>query len=198
KGPNTGSMGSYSRADHSLSFLRPDIIIRAKNIMKQAVQAIHKDTDRYYQGVLYGQFMQTSKGVYLIEFNVRFGDPEAMNVLHIMESSLVDTGLKIVDGNLSSTGYRHNATVCVYLVPQGYPENPSKDQALAIEDTANSTLYYASVYSKNGDIFTTGSRALAILAEGHDVADARNKAYKDVSRIRGNIRYRNDIAADIM
>ena len=197
KGPNTGSMGSYSQANHSLSFIQPRIIEQAKNIMQQTIQAIHQDTNFFYRGILYGQFMQTKTGVNLIEFNVRFGDPEAMNVLSLMESNILDTAQAITGENLSSAKFRKNATVCVYLVPQGYPENPSKDNPLVVNELEKSSLFYASVYEENDIVYTTGSRALAILAQGKNIPSARESAYGDVTKISGDIRYRKDIASDI-
>ena len=141
--------------------------------------------------------MQTKTGVNLIEFNVRFGDPEAMNVLSLMESNILDTAQAITGENLSSAKFRKNATVCVYLVPQGYPENPSKDNPLVVNELEKSSLFYASVYEENDIVYTTGSRALAILAQGKNIPSARESAYGDVTKISGDIRYRKDIASDI-
>lgn len=194
KGPNTGSMGSFSQSNHLLSNILPQNIDIAKKIMHQTIRAIHQETNCYFQGIIYGQFMQTENGVYLIEYNVRFGDPEAMNVLSLMESNLVDTAFDIVNQRLTQSRFRESATVCIYLVPTGYPENPSKNKPLQIQNLKRSSLFYASVYEENNVVYTTGSRALAILAEGKDVFTARDNAYSDINKITGDIRYRKDIA----
>ena len=85
-GPNTGGMGSYSDSNHLLPFLRPTHRDAALSIMQKTIDAFKKKTGSPYIGILYGGFMATRDGVKLIEYNSRFGDPEAMNVLSIMES----------------------------------------------------------------------------------------------------------------
>jgi phosphoribosylamine--glycine ligase len=91
-GPNTGGMGSYSCADHSLPFLDADAVARAQDINTLVANALYKDTREKYKGVLFGGFMLTKDGVRLLEYNARFGDPEALNVLSLLEprSSLLD------------------------------------------------------------------------------------------------------------
>jgi len=89
-GPNTGGMGSYSCENHSLPFLLPDQLREAQAINEAVAGALLKETKQKYKGVLYGGFMVTRDGIRLIEYNARFGDPEALNVLSLLRTDLVD------------------------------------------------------------------------------------------------------------
>ena len=193
QGPNTGSMGSFSCPDHSLPYLPSEVIRKGKSIMKSTVKALAEKIG-LFKGVLYGGFMNTEDGVYLLEYNVRFGDPEAINVLSLMESPLLDIGWRIIDGRLTKPSFERKATVCVYLVPPGYPENPVRNVPIRIPEFENSELYYASVNEENGSVFTSSSRSLAVLAKGDTVHEARGKVYSDLERMGAGLRFRRDIA----
>ncbi|MBN2228538.1 MAG: phosphoribosylamine--glycine ligase [Candidatus Thorarchaeota archaeon] len=197
-GPNTGSMGSYSASDHGLEYVSQEDFELAKTIMNATMIGIKKKTGSEFKGILYGQFMKTQEGVKVIEYNARFGDPEAMNVMSILSSSMDEVCQRIIDGNLGKVDFEKSATVCVYIVPEGYPgPDVIKDSPLTIDDSVQSNLYYASVYEKDQQIFTTGSRAIGVLAKGDTVKAAREMAYQDVKRIKGRVRYRSDIAAHL-
>ncbi len=196
EGPNTGSMGSFSCADHDMPDLEEKSLEKGKKIMRDTIKAM-KSKGTPYKGVLYGGFMVTPEETYLLEYNCRFGDPEAINVLSLLEKPLTDVGYGIIDGELPSFGFEKKATVCVYLVPEGYPMSPVKDQPIEIGDGIESGLYYASVYDDNGIIKTTTSRSIALLGKGDTVTEARKNVYKDVDKITGRLHYRTDIAQDI-
>jgi len=193
-GPNTGSMGSFSCPDHGLPDLPPKVVEEGVGIMERTVEAMAGDVGPY-QGVLYGGFMNTDKGVYLVEYNSRFGDPEAINVLALLETPLTEVGFGVAEGSLPETRYAEEATVCVYITPEGYPVNPLRDQPMEIGETRHSELYYASVYDDNGVVKTTGSRSVALLGRGGTVQEAREQVYMDVGSIKGRLHYRTDIAA---
>lgn len=194
KGPNTGSMGSFSCPDHGMPDLPLEAVEKGIEIMERTVEALSGSVG-LYQGVLYGGFMNTEKGVYLIEYNARFGDPEAINVLALLETPLSEVGYGIVEGRLPETRFAEEATVCVYLTPEGYPVNPLRDQPIEVGETRHSEIYYASVYDDNGVVKTTGSRSIALLGRGGTVSEAREKVYSDVGNIKGRLHYRTDIAA---
>jgi phosphoribosylamine--glycine ligase len=197
-GPNTGSMGSYSEAGHGLSYITQGDVKEAKLIMEETLRAIKRKTHTDYRGVLYGQFMKTSAGLKVVEYNARFGDPEAMNVLSLLRTSFDTVCQGIIDGNLSPPEFEKQATVCVYVVPNGYPGvDVVKDTPFSIEPGTESEIYYASVYEKNQIFYTTSSRTLGIIGKGDTVADARKRAYSDAGRVNGKLRYRTDIAAGI-
>jgi len=196
QGPNTGSMGSFSCPDHLLPDLPPSTVRKGKSIMEQTINSIHK-TVGDYRGFLYGGFMSTDKGVYLIEYNARLGDPEAINVLSLLDSSLVKLSQEIIEGKLSKPCFNNQASVCVYLVPEGYPENPVKDQPITIGKLTDSDAFYASVYDEDGVVKTTGSRAIALLSHGLSVAEARSRVYSNISQVQGRLFYRHDIGAGV-
>jgi len=191
-GPNTGSMGSYSCPDHGLPMISEESVRRGTEIMEETVRKL-TGIGTAFKGTLYGGFMETDRGVYLIEYNCRFGDPEAMNVISLLEDPLLDIGWGIIDGKLQKPSFERKATVCVYLVPDGYPVDPKRDSEVSITAPGDSELYFASVHEESGAIRTTGSRAIALLAKGDSVEEAGEKVYRDIPQIRGDLFYRTDI-----
>jgi phosphoribosylamine--glycine ligase len=124
QGPNTGGMGSYSCADFSLPFLSDADVLQAHIISEKVIEALNAETGRPYKGVLYGGFIATADGVRLIEYNARFGDPEAMNVLPILDADFADLCFSVAEGTLGDTSwsFQSRATVCKYVVPEAYPD----------------------------------------------------------------------------
>jgi len=100
RGPNTGGMGSYSLEDHSLPFLKDKDVAEGLAITQKVAEAIHQETGEYYKGVMYGGFIVTRDGVRLLEYNARFGDPEAMNILPLLKTDFVDICKAIINGTL--------------------------------------------------------------------------------------------------
>ncbi|HJM16924.1 MAG TPA: phosphoribosylamine--glycine ligase [Candidatus Poseidoniia archaeon] len=196
-GPNTGGMGCYSDTNHSLPFLRDNEILEAQEINERVTQALLDFTGEPYRGILYGGFMVTSEGVKLIEYNARFGDPEAMNLLALLDSDLASICSKIVEGNLDSVKFRNEASVCKYIVPKGYGSNPSNDTTIVIEDSYKkySNLYYAAVnINSKGTITTTSSRAAAVVSTGQSIEEAEQKCEEGLTHISGkNLFIRHDI-----
>ena len=193
EGPNTGSMGSYSLAEHILPFLAKSDIDKAINIMERTIEALEKQTNLRYKGVLYGQFMKTTDDIYLIEFNVRFGDPEALNVLQLLETDFNELSHQMIDGNLKKASFRPLSTVCTYLVPNGYPTSPKDSQEINIRNSIDIDLYYASVYRTKNSLRTTKSRSIALVGTGKNLEEARDKINKNISKIEGDLHYRKDI-----
>ncbi len=198
KGPNTGGMGSYSMEDHLLPFITQEDVKMALDDMKKTVAAVKAETGVEYKGFLYGQFMKTAKGLKMIEYNARWGDPEAMNVLPLLEANFVDICWKIIDGNLSGNiSYEKNATVCKYLAPEGYPVSPKKDQIVKINkekiNDIGAKYYYASVYREGNNIYTTTSRAMGVLGIANTLEEAEKIAERGVSCIEGKLFHRKDV-----
>jgi phosphoribosylamine--glycine ligase len=198
KGPNTGGMGSYNDSKDILPFMKESDYTDAKKIMKDTVLAIKKETGVPYQGILYGQFMATAKGISVIEFNARFGDPEAMNVLPILENDFLDVCGAVVNGTLDKTRvtFKKQATVCKYAVPAGYPDNPVKDSVVELAEVKDAFLFYSSVYEKDNKIYTTGSRAIAVLGMADSIWEAEKKAQKGLSALKGALHSRRDIGTE--
>lgn len=197
-GPNTGGMGAYSCADRLLPFVNSSDFRDSLEIMERVVSAAKKETGFDYKGVLYGQFMLTREGPKIVEFNSRFGDPEAMNVLSILDSSFVNICERIIDGSLKAQDveFRPMATVCTYLVPEGYPDTPVVDEPIEIPGpSVEESVFCASVYEKDGTIYTTRSRSLAAVGVAETVEAARELSLDIIYGIGGKLFYRTDIGS---
>jgi phosphoribosylamine--glycine ligase len=197
-GPNTGGMGSYSDSNHSLPFLNDNEIATARDINEQVASVLLKHTGSEYKGILYGGFMATKDGVKLIEYNARFGDPEAMNLLSLLDTDFASVCSDIVNGCLSSVNFRKEASVCKYIVPEGYGSNPNPDATLIVDDQYNefSNLYYAAVNMEaSGEILTTSSRAGAMVSTSSTIGLAEEKCEQGLEYVSGNNLFvRHDIA----
>jgi phosphoribosylamine--glycine ligase len=197
-GPNTGGMGSYSDAGYILPFLTKTDYDSGLRMMKDTVKAVAQETGQEYRGFLYGQFMATAEGVKVIEYNVRLGDPEAMNILSILDSDMVGLCADITSGSLRKTvRFQGKATVCKYMVPEGYPEKPLNNVQVKIDEKKmgdiGGLVYYASVREEEGKILTSKSRAVAVVGVDDTIAAAEKVAQKCMAHIKGRLRYRGDI-----
>ena len=200
-GPNTGGMGTYSDANHSLPFLTENDIVEAHQINIQTAKAVKDKFGEGYQGILYGGFMATASGVKLIEYNARFGDPEAMNVLSLLDSDFIEICNGITDGTLDNLDVRfqNKATVCKYAVPEGYPNSPVKNEQINVSKIENPDgLFYASVDIQNGKLVEAGSRTVAVVGVADSISNAENIAEKEVSAIDGPLFHRSDIGTDMV
>jgi len=196
KGPNTGGMGSYSCENHLLPFLEKEHIGKALEITKKVANAINEETGLYYKGVMYGGFILTKNGVKLIEYNARFGDPEAMNVLPLLKTDLAGICHAIITQELSRVKieFEKKATVCKYAVPKGYPDNPLKNEKIeVIKNNGKARVYYASVEQRNNGLYMMGSRAIAFLGIGDNLEEAEKIAEEAVSCAKGKVFHRKDI-----
>jgi len=193
-GPNTGGMGSYSLPDHMLPFVTKPDYSHALDIMKEVVAAMGR-TGQPYKGILYGQFMNTADGPKVIEFNARFGDPEAMNVLSLLTSDLSEIVCHIAEGSLakSQVTFAPKATVCKYLVPEGYPDAPHAGETITLGKDSEALLYYANVEQNGGQLVTQSSRTLAYVGMGDTLEAAEQSAEKAASSVKGRVFYRRDI-----
>ena len=198
-GPNTGGMGTYSDANHSLPFLTDNDISQALEINIQTAMAIKDKFGVGYKGILYGGFMATARGVKLIEYNARFGDPEAMNVLSLLKSDFIDICVGVADGTLNQVDvqFANKATVCKYAVPEGYPDNPVKGEPIDVSKVKNlDGLFYASVDIQNGQLVEAGSRTVAVVGMAETISDAEKITEKEVSAVSGPLFHRKDIGTD--
>jgi phosphoribosylamine--glycine ligase len=199
-GPNTGSMGSYSQADGSLLFLTEPEHQRAQSILQAVVDAV-RSTGIVYRGIIYGQFMKTRHGIKLIEINARFGDPEGINVLALLEDDFVDVCEGILNDALHTLPLRFSprATVCKYLTPKGYPDDPQQKQPIRLDLAAieeqGVQVFFAKVEGKNGTYtyLTSASRSIALLAIGESVEDAHERIERVLPLISGEYHMRHDI-----
>ncbi len=196
KGPNTGGMGSYSDSNNSLPFLVEDDIEQAKNITRKVMVALKEECGEGFKGILYGGFMITDRGVKLIEYNARMADPETMNVLPILRSDFVELCEAVITGNLGQehAQFLRKATVCKYLVPHGYPDNPMKNYKIRVQEIENKDqLYYAAVDQRDNGLFETGSRTICYVGIGDTISEAEIICEAEIRNVRGPLFHREDI-----
>ena len=195
-GPNTGGMGTYSCADHSMPFLTESDLRQAADITKLVANALKQETDSHFNGIMYGGFIAVKDGVRLIEYNARFGDPEAMNVLPLLKSDFVEICEAIIVGDLNNVKveFENKATVCKYAVPNGYPDAPIKGEKIEVgEMPEGAKVYFASVDEKEDCLYLAGSRAVAVVGIGDDLEAAEKLAEDGVNLIKGPVFHRKDI-----
>ncbi|TKR26389.1 phosphoribosylamine--glycine ligase [Natronomonas salsuginis] len=170
EGPNTGGMGSYSDSTPQLPFMTEADYDDAVEVIDAVVEAMPD-----YKGILYGQFMLTTEGPKVVEFNARFGDPEAMNTLPVLATDFVDLLVAGREGeSLPELEFEPKATVCKYAVPEGYPTDPKAGAKVAInaESAGDAQLFYASVDAREDGIYTTTSRSFAVVGVADSIAEA--------------------------
>ena len=192
EGPNTGGMGSYSDGSLELPFMTEDEYHDAVDVLRAVVDALDG-----YKGVLYGQFMLTPEGIKVVEFNARFGDPEAMNTLPVLNTDFLDVLTAARDGEkLPKLEFQRQATVCKYAVPDGYPSDPEAGAKVQIDaDSAGDALFfYASVDERDDGIYTTTSRSFAVVGVADSITEAEAVAEDALQRAgTEGLRVRHDI-----
>ena len=206
KGPNTGGMGSYSLPDHSMPFLKPSDIEEGLEITRQVAAALLKETGSPYKGVMYGGFIATKNGAKLLEYNARFGDPEAMNILPLLKTDFVEICRHIIAGTLDKIKieFEQKATVCKYVVPKGYglpadhPDAASSRAKIELGNVGKARLYYSSVDKKEDGLYLSSSRAIGIVGIADTLDEARKIAEKGVKAVKGPVAYREDIGTDAL
>ncbi len=199
KGPNTGGMGSYSQKGGLLPFLGRGEYEDAVKIMENVISALRKDGAEY-RGTLYGQFMLTREGPKVIEFNARFGDPEAMNVLSLLNSDFAAICEKMASGGISTkdAAFDAKSSVCKYVVPEGYGTKSLAGEEIKVDEQAiareGARLYYASVNEREEKIYTTTSRSVGIVGIADSIEDSERIAENAIRHVSGRIHVRHDIA----
>jgi phosphoribosylamine--glycine ligase len=186
-GPNTGGMGAYCPTplvtDQLLQKVEEKILVPTVHQMKRS--------RRPFRGVLYAGLMVTSQGVEVLEYNVRFGDPECQPLLMRLQSDLVDLLEATVDGRLdeiSPPDWDPRPAVCVVMASEGYPEKYEAGQAIrGLEEAAkmpDAKVFHAGTAIRDGQIVTDGGRVLGVTALGSSISAAKLQAYKAVKSIR--------------
>jgi len=196
QGPNTGGMGSYSPP----YFFDQTLAAAVKEtIMEPTVRALCEE-GKPYKGVLYGGLMITNNGPKVLEFNVRFGDPETQVVLPRLKTDLVDIMLAVVDDKLERVRIEWSEDACVGVVmaSAGYPGSYRVGFPITGLDELDRDIlvFHAGTrMGSAGEILTSGGRVLTVVATGRTIAEAREKVYHNISRIHfEGCHYRKDIA----
>ncbi|MCA1818932.1 MAG: phosphoribosylamine--glycine ligase, partial [Halobacteriales archaeon] len=201
KGPNTGGMGAYAQADGLLPFLAAEDYSQAATILQGIVDALRAEGTPYV-GTIYGQFMLTATGPKVIEVNARFGDPEAMNVLHTLESDYVGILEGMATGTLAGreARFRSAATVVKYVVPKGYGQgSPASGKPVEVDDfnvkRTGGAIYMGAIEQMPyGGLETMASRTLGVLGEGPSVEAANAVCEASLRHVHGKDLYvRHDI-----
>ena len=196
-GPNTGGMGAYSPAPVVTEELMSQI---TREVLVPMVDGMNRN-DTPYKGVLYAGLMITGGGPRVLEFNVRFGDPETQPILIRLKSDLLEVLSAVCDGTLDQVTLEWDPrpAVCVVMASGGYPGDYQKgkkitglDKVWQLEDVI---VFHAGTKDQDGDIVTNGGRVLGVTALGQTIAEAKTTAYKAVDEIKFDGAYcRRDIA----
>jgi len=195
-GPNTGGMGSYSPPQFFNTAL--DNIV-TKTIMEPTILAM-SDDNRPYQGILYGGLMITKNVPKVLEFNARFGDPETQVTLPRLKTDLVEIMQAVVDKKLDQLNIEWSEDACVGVVmaSAGYPGSYKTGFTISgLEEVDKDILVFhaGTREGQSGQILTSGGRVLTVVATGKNLAEAREKVYRNIPRIRfEGCHYRKDIA----
>ena len=197
KGPNTASMGSISQG-FILPFMKDIDYENALEIIRRTLDGFHKETGKICSGFLYGQFMLTAKGVKLVEYNFRPGDPEWMNTVIILKDNILDIIMKLFQGEDQKLSFENCATVCKYIVPIDYPEKLNQMLYVninhdAIKKIENLSYYYSCDLVDIGKYNVGTERGIAFIAKAVTIEEANEKVEKAISLVDGKFYYRKDI-----
>lgn len=202
KGPGTGGMGCMSYRDGLLPFLTKEDVDKCADLMKRTINYLNKDS-KEFTGVLYGGFFKTTDGIKFIEFNARFGDPEAINVLNALETPFTEVLENIINGTLSQDNckFTDNYTFTVYIVSKDYAVKPNKEPTIFKLDAKKIKeqglkLYFANAKKIGDNTYTSvsNSRLFAIESSGQNFEEIRSKVYKQIEEnVDKILDYRKDI-----
>ena len=195
-GPNTGGMGAYSPAPVVTPELQKHI---SKKIIKPIIESMKKEGN-VFKGVLYAGLMITKDGPKVLEFNVRFGDPETQAIIPRLKSDLVELMLAAIEGKLDKIKleWDERSCVCVVMASGGYPGKYEKDKSIegldALKDTEDIIVFHAGTKQENGKVLTSGGRVLGVTGLGRDIKGAVENTYKAIEKIKFEKSYcRTDI-----
>lgn len=192
EGLNTGGMGTFSPCPFWTEELEKEVL---EKIMIPTMNAM-KAEGRTFKGCLYFGLMRTDKGMKVVEYNSRFGDPETQVVLPMLKTDLLDIFEAVTDERLSDIKieWESGACVCVVLASGGYPLSYAKGKEITVGDLGDAVLVHAGTALKDGKLVTNGGRVLGVVAKGKTLEEARLKAYNAAENVSWeNIHYRKDI-----
>ena len=195
RGPNTGGMGAYSPVPQLEKWL-PEINER---VLRPVAEGLAEEGTPF-SGILYAGLMITENGPKVIEFNVRFGDPEAQVILPRLENDLAEIFLAVTEKRLHEVKLRwqSGASVCVIAAAPGYPGPPTKGLPITLPEVhpAGTQIFHAGTAIQNEQLVTNGGRVFGISAQGTDIAEAREHAYSLLEKVQFQGKhFRRDIAA---
>ena len=197
EGPNTGGMGAYSPAPVVTKELEEDIMA---SIMNPVMKGLAREQIKF-RGVLYAGLMICDGKPHVLEFNCRFGDPEAQPILMRLKNDLFDLMRATAEGRLSEVKllWREEASLCVVLSSKGYPASYEKGKTIegldALIGRSDAVVFHAGTAANdNGEFITAGGRVLGVTALGSDIKTAKENAYRTLEKIHfDGMHYRKDI-----
>lgn len=200
EGLNTGGMGAVS----PVPFVTPGFIEKVENrIVKPTIQGL-KNEKIDYKGFIFLGLMNVNDDPYVIEYNVRMGDPETENVMTRIDSDFAALLDACAQGKLNEVHYRTkpDTSVTVMLVSGGYPEAYSKGKEISgLENVDSSCIvtHAGTKFDSNGHLVTSGGRVIAVTAHGKNIKEAREKVYRNIEKIKfEGVNFRHDIGKDLM
>ena len=194
EGLNTGGMGTFSPSKQYTPKVQEQV---EREIIFPTLDALNAE-GRPFKGVIFFGLMLTKKGPKLLEYNARFGDPEAQSVLFRMKNDLLEIFEAVIDERLQEIQleFEEGAAVCVVMASGGYPEHYEKGKEITgLEDVSPEVMvFHAGTKMENGKFYTSGGRVLGVVAKGEDIQAARKIAYENVEKIHfEGAQYRKDI-----
>ncbi|SMP03925.1 phosphoribosylamine--glycine ligase [Desulfurobacterium pacificum] len=195
RGPNTGGMGAYSPAPVLSEEMEKEV---QEKVIKPILKGM-KEEGYPFKGILYAGLMITKDGIKVLEFNVRFGDPEAQAILRRLKTDLVEVCTSVINGKLvEKLEWIPETSICVVLASKGYPGKYEKGKEITgieeAEKLDSVVVFHAGTAVKDGKLVTNGGRVLNVTALGKDIVEARENVYKAVEKIHfDGMHYRKDI-----
>jgi phosphoribosylamine--glycine ligase len=197
RGPNTGGMGAYTPAPVASERDQNRVI---REVLVPIVHALNKEKRRF-RGILYAGIMFTKSGPKVLEFNVRFGDPECQPLMLRLKSDLVPAMMATIDERLADVELDSDprTAVCVVMASGGYPgryETGYEISGIEQAEAGGAVVFHAGTQAKEGKLVTAGGRVLGVTAMGKDLPEAQQSAYAAVKKIQFKAaHYRSDIGA---
>ena len=192
QGPNTGGMGVYSPVDKIDSKIIDETL---EKILKPMAKGMVKDGIPF-KGFLFGGIMLTKDGVKTIEFNARFGDPEAEGILPRLKSDFVKSILELMDGKHVDLEWDNRYTVAVVMASENYPKSSTVGSEIHIPKDLDSIIFHMGTRKIENRIETNGGRVLSVVAYGDSLEEAKRNAYLDINKIKcEKLFFRNDIGS---
>ena len=196
-GPNTGGMGVISP--------NPHVDERVMDLFNtEILEPTRRGLDKEglnFAGVIFFGLMINEKGVYLLEYNLRMGDPETQAVLSLLDSDLLELIQASIEGRLDTVQpeWKSGSSCCVVIASGGYPGSYEKGKKITGIGSSQSDVFIAGAKLENGELYTSGGRVLNVVATGATLEEARRNCYADVSRISfENSVYRKDIGGPVL
>ena len=196
-GPNTGGMGAYSPVPFYDENSKDEVLGK---ILQPIISGLKKE-GREYKGVIYAGLVLTEKGIKVLEFNARFGDPETQVILPALETDIIEIFMAVIDGQLPAIDIKwsNNSVVCVIAASGGYPAKYQKGKSISglekLENKKDTYVFHAGTKYQDEKIVTSGGRVLGMTAWAEKISEAKEKAYEGIKKIDfKDMYYRKDIA----